>query len=83
MGRHDLTVHGFRSSFRDWSAEQTAFSHEVCEAALAHTTGDASERAYRRTKQLPRRRELMNLWARFCLTAPVAAAGDNVVGLGR
>jgi integrase len=81
--RHGLTVHGFRSSFRDWAAEQTAFSHDVCEAALAHTVGDASERAYRRTKQLPRRRELMNLWARFCLTAPVAASGDNVVGLGR
>jgi integrase len=82
LGRHDLTVHGFRSSFRDWSAEQTAFSREVCEAALAHTVGDASERAYRRTKQLPRRRQLMDAWATFCMTAPVAAGG-NVVSLGR
>jgi integrase len=82
IGRTDLSVHGFRSSFRDWAAEQTAFSHDVCEAALAHTIGDASERAYRRTKQLPRRRELMNLWARFC-TTPTATAGDNVVSLGR
>jgi integrase len=83
LGRRDLTVHGFRSSFRDWAAEQTAFSHDVCEAALAHTVGDASERAYRRTKQLPRRRQLMDAWATFCLTAPVTAAGDNVVSLGR
>ena len=82
LGRSDLTVHGYRSSFRDWAAEQTAFSHDVCEAALAHTVGDASERAYRRTKQLPRRRQLMDAWATYCLTAPVAA-GDNVVGLSR
>jgi integrase len=81
MGRSDLTVHGFRSSFRDWAAEQTAFSHDVCEAALAHTVGDASERAYRRTKQLPRRRQLMDAWAAFCTTAPMAA-GDNVVAMG-
>ena len=84
LGRGDLTIHGFRSSFRDWAAEQTAFSHDVCEAALAHTVGDASTRAYRRTKQLPRRRQLMDAWATYFMTAaPVAAAGDNVVGLGR
>jgi integrase len=82
MGRSDLTVHGFRSSFRDWAAEQTAFSHDVCEAALAHTVGDASERAYNRTTQLARRRQLMDAWATYCMTAPVAA-GDNVIGLGR
>jgi integrase len=82
LGRRDLTVHGFRSSFREWAAEQTAFSHDVCEAALAHTVGDASERAYRRTKQLPRRRQLMDAWAAFCMTAPMAAAGDNVVTMG-
>jgi integrase len=81
MGRGDLTVHGFRSSFRDWAAEQTAFSHDVCEAALAHTVGDASERAYRRTKQLPRRRQLMDAWAAYCMTAPVVAAGSNVVAM--
>ena len=83
LGRGDLTIHGFRSSFRDWAAEQTAFSHDVCEAALAHTVGDASTRAYRRTKQLPRRRQLMEQWATYCMTAPVLAAGDNVVGFGR
>jgi integrase len=81
--RHSLTVHGFRSSFRDWAAEQTSFSHDVVETALAHTVGDTSERAYRRTKQLPRRRQLMEQWATYCLTPPVAAAGSNVVGFGR
>jgi integrase len=45
----DGTVHGFRSSFRDWASETTSFPHEVCEAALAHTVGSAVERAYRRT----------------------------------
>lgn len=83
LRRRDLTVHGFRSSFRDWAAEQTAFSRDVCEAALAHTVGDASERAYRRTKQLPRRRQLMDAWAAFCMSPPVAVAGGNVVGFGR
>ena len=84
LGRRDFTVHGFRSGFRDFAAEQTAFSHDVCEAALAHTVGDASERAYRRTKQLPRRRQLMEAWAAFCTSPPAAAiTGDNVVGLGR
>jgi integrase len=81
LGRRGLTVHGFRSSFRDWAAEQTAFAHDVVETALAHSIGDASERAYRRTKQLPRRRELMNLWARFCMSPP-AIAGNNVVAMG-
>jgi integrase len=80
--RENLTVHGFRSSFRDWAAEQTAFSRDVCEAALAHTVGDASERAYRRTKQLPRRRQLMDAWAAFCMSPPVAIPGDNVVTMG-
>lgn len=83
LGRRDLTVHGFRSGFRDWAAEQTAFARDVCEAALAHTVGDASERAYRRTKQLPRRRQLMDQWAAFCISPAVATTGDNVIGLGR
>ena len=83
MGRSDLTVHGFRSSFRDWAAERTSFPHEICEMALAHRVGDASTLAYRRTKYLPQRRRLMDAWAAFCVTAPVAAAGGNVVGFGR
>jgi integrase len=83
MGRRDLTVHGFRSSFADWVSEQTAYSYDIREAALAHAVGDKSERAYSRTTQLARRRQLMEQWAAFCMTAPVVVAGDNVVGLGR
>ncbi len=60
-----VTVHGFRSSFRDWAAERTAFSHEVCEAALAHTISNAAEAAYRRGDLFEKRRKLMEAWAGF------------------
>ncbi|HQS47790.1 MAG TPA: integrase arm-type DNA-binding domain-containing protein [Xanthobacteraceae bacterium] len=63
----DITVHGFRSSFRDWAAEETAFPREIAEAALAHVVGDTTERAYRRGDALEKRRELMKAWAAFCL----------------
>ena len=69
------TVHGFRSSFRDWAGECTEFPRELAEAALAHTVGDAVERAYRRGDALERRRELMEAWARFCESKDV----DNVI----
>lgn len=82
MGRRDLTVHGFRSSFKDWSAEQTNYAREVSEMCLAHTIGDAVERAYRRGDLLERRRRLMDEWARYCGTPkpeteviPIRAAG--------
>src|SRR5206468_7089906 len=55
----DVTVHGFRSSFRDWAAERTAFPHEVCEMALAHTISNAAEAAYRRGDLFEKRRKLM------------------------
>ena len=61
-----VTVHGFRSSFRDWAADTTHFSHEACEAALAHTIGSAVERAYRRTDLFEKRRQLMEAWAAHC-----------------
>ena len=61
----DATVHGFRSSFRDWCGEETSFPREVAEAALAHTVGDAVERAYRRGDALEKRRRLMSAWADF------------------
>ena len=64
MGRPDLTVHGFRSAFRDWAAERTNFPHEVCEMALAHAIGDKMERAYRRSDLFVKRRQLMEAWAR-------------------
>ncbi|MDP9412725.1 MAG: tyrosine-type recombinase/integrase [Pseudomonadota bacterium] len=59
------TVHGFRSSFRDWCGEMTEFPREIAEQALAHTIGNAVERAYRRGDALEKRRELMNCWATF------------------
>ena len=61
----NATVHGFRSSFRDWAGEETAFPREVAEEALAHTVGDMTERAYRRGDALKRRSELMAAWEKF------------------
>ncbi|WP_244472479.1 MULTISPECIES: site-specific integrase [unclassified Methylobacterium] len=60
------TPHGFRSTFRDWVGEETPFSREVAEAALAHLIGDAVERAYRRGDALEKRRLLMEAWAEHC-----------------
>lgn len=62
----DATVHGFRSSFRDWVAECTSVSHEVAEVALAHTVGSAVERASRRGDLFDKRRHLMADWAGYC-----------------
>jgi len=62
----DVTVHGFRSSFRDWTAECTGHPHEVAEMALAHSVGNAVERAYRRGDMIEKRRHLMDDWAQFC-----------------
>jgi len=60
------TVHGFRSSFRDWCGEETSFPREIAEQALAHTIGNAVEAAYRRGDALEKRRGLMDAWASFC-----------------
>lgn len=62
----DATVHGFRSGFRDWAAERTSYAHEVAEMALAHTIGNAVERAYRRGDLFDKRRRLMGDWATYC-----------------
>lgn len=62
----DCTVHGFRSSFRDWAAESTSYTHEVCEMALAHVIGNKSEAAYRRGDLFDKRRLLMADWATYC-----------------
>ncbi len=61
-----VTVHGFRSSFRDWAAESTNFAREVCEAALAHALESRVEAAYRRSDLLEKRRALMTAWAGYC-----------------
>jgi integrase len=68
----DATVHGFRSSFRDWAGDQTSFPREIAEAALAHAIGDETEAAYRRSDALAKRRKLMDAWARFCASRPRA-----------
>lgn len=66
MGREDLTVHGFRSTFRDWAAECTGYPREVCEMALAHAISDEVEAAYRRGDLFEKRRRLMLDWAKYC-----------------
>lgn len=62
----EVTVHGFRSAFRDWVAEQTDYAGEIAEAALAHTVSNKVEAAYRRTDFLDKRRLLMRDWGAFC-----------------
>lgn len=85
MGRVEITVHGFRSTFRDWAAEKTEFPREVAEAALAHTL-QGVEAAYRRTDLFDKRRELMNAWGKYCfevqMIAPVAADTNVDFALG-
>jgi integrase len=74
MGRGDLTVHGFRSTFRDWAEETTATPHAVSEAALAHAVSNQVEAAYRRGDLFAKRRALMAEWADYCAKAPAAVA---------
>lgn len=66
MDRTDMTVHGFRSTFRDWTSERTSHPREVCEMALAHAVGDKVEAAYRRGDLFEKRRRLMVDWAKHC-----------------
>jgi integrase len=72
MGHGDLTVHGFRSAFRDWCEEATHTPHAVAEAALAHAVADKVEAAYRRGDLFEKRRALMEDWAAYCGRAPAA-----------
>jgi integrase len=67
----NATVHGFRSAFRDWAAERTNFTNEVCEAALAHVIENKAEAAYRRGDLFDKRRKLMDAWAAYCGTSSV------------
>lgn len=71
------TVHGFRSSFRDWAGNETSFPRDLAETALAHVIGDKAEQAYRRSDALERRRELMLAWSNYCEPGPAG----NVVAL--
>jgi integrase len=79
MKIEDATVHGFRSSFRDWAGNVSNFPREITETALAHVIGDKAEQAYRRSDALEKRRRLMEAWAAYC--EPKAAT--NVVSIRR
>jgi integrase len=74
-----VTVHGFRSAFRDWSAECTNFTNEVCEAALAHVIENKAEAAYRRSDLFDKRRKLMEAWAVYC----AAQKAEKIVAFRR
>ena len=67
------TVHGFRSTFRDWCGEETHFARELAEHALAHAMGDKAEQSYRRGNALEKRRALMEAWSTFCDQRPAAS----------
>jgi hypothetical protein len=79
LGRTE-TVHGFRSSFKDWASECTNFRDAVSEAALAHVSADKVKAAYERTTFEQQRRELMELWSRSLASPPIDTA-KNVVPL--
>lgn len=74
------TVHGFRSTFKDWASEQTSYANELTEMAMAHIVSDKTERAYRRGDQREKRVRLMEDWATYCEAK--ATGGDNVVAIG-
>jgi integrase len=78
-GGGKATIHGFRSTFRDWAAERTNIPRDVAEMALAHAIGDKTEAAYRRSELMKKRAAMMEQWARFVRTLPA----DNVVSIGR
>jgi integrase len=73
----DATIHGFRSSFRDWCGDRTGFLREVAEAALAHIVGDKAEQAYRRGDALEKRRQLMESWGKYCCTPPAVVVDEK------
>ena len=79
IAKSDISVHGFRSSFRDWAAEQTTYPREVAELALAHRVGTEVERAYMRSDLLQRRRALQEDWAAYC--GSLRPVPDTVVPL--
>jgi integrase len=78
MGYGHITVHGFRSTFKDWARDRTRFDNYVVEAALAHTLGDKVEPAYARSDVIEKRRKLMEAWAEFCSRPAISG---NVLSL--
>jgi integrase len=83
MGRNDITAHGFRSTFRDWVAEQTDCPSAVAEMALAHSIGNAVEAAYRRGDMLDKRRPLMAKWEKYCERPALNAANVTTLPVMR
>jgi integrase len=77
LGYADLVAHGFRSTFRDWAAETTAYPNHVVEQALAHAIGNGVEAAYRRGDLFEKRARLMDDWASYC-SRPAADKGEVV-----
>jgi integrase len=78
------TIHGFRSSFRDWAGNETHFDRVTCELCLGHKAGDATELAYRREDALAKRRALMDAWAEYCAGANVSQeATQRAAGVPR
>jgi len=71
--KYDVTVHGFRSTFRDWTAEETTYPNELCEMAMAHTIKNQAEAAYRRGDMLKKRMQLMEDWQKYIEQEPVTA----------
>ena len=77
--RNDLTVHGFRSTFRDWCAECTNYPREIAEAALAHQLKSETERAYQRGDLLKKRANLMKSWVDYCKSGQTAMISPRVL----
>ncbi|WOH82149.1 integrase arm-type DNA-binding domain-containing protein [Bradyrhizobium sp. BEA-2-5] len=83
MDRLDITVHGFRSTFRDWAAERTGYPNHVVEMALAHVVGNKVEAAYRRGDLFAKRARLMADWAKYCTAKPIVTTASNVTSMRR
>lgn len=81
--RPGYVPHGFRATFRTWTAERTNYPHIVCELALGHTQSDALMRAYQRGDLFQKRRRLMLDWAKFCASPAAKEAGSNVTPMRR
>ena len=79
MKADTVTVHGFRSSFRDWAGNETSYPRDLIETALAHVVGDAAEQAYRRSDALEKRRKLMEAWSAYC----EPKASGNIVQINK
>jgi integrase len=79
MGFGHVTVHGFRSTFKDWCRDRTRCENYVSEAALAHASGDKIEAAYARSDVLGKRRKLMDAWAAYCASKPAKETSKRVV----